>query len=155
MLWCLRPLSKIFQLFLGSQLYWWMEPEYLEKTTDLPQVTDKLHYIMLYRVHHSMSGIETHNFSISISYACNGIQLFKFTSFTYKNDTPQWLLQKRKATSIRERPTSVIVGTTVIGPMYCSNTPSIPVQPITTCVSDATIMPPWIWNKRNDVCYKT
>ena len=52
------PFNNISVILL-RQFYWWRKLEYLEKTTDLPQVTDQLYHIIL----NCHSGIQTHDVS--------------------------------------------------------------------------------------------
>ena len=58
-LWCLTPLSTIYQFYRCDQFYWWRKPEYLEKTTDLLQTLS--HNIVSSTPH--LSWVRTHNIS--------------------------------------------------------------------------------------------
>ena len=58
-LWCLMPLSTIFQLYRGSHF---IGGGNRRKPPTRPKSLTNYH-IMLYRVHLAMSGIQTHNIS--------------------------------------------------------------------------------------------
>jgi hypothetical protein len=45
----LTPLSTTVQLYCVGQFGWWGKPGHTGKTTDMPEVTDELYHIVLYR----------------------------------------------------------------------------------------------------------
>ena len=62
---------------------WWRKPQYREKTTELPLVTDKLYHVKLYWVHITMSGIRTYIVSGDICPECiNSCKSNYYTTMT-------------------------------------------------------------------------
>jgi hypothetical protein len=58
-LWCLTPLSTIFQLYRGGQFYWWRKPE--KPAENHQPTTSHWQTLSLNVAHLALSGIRTHN----------------------------------------------------------------------------------------------
>jgi len=62
-LWCLRNFQQYFSYIVVVSFIGGGNRRTRKKTTDLSRVTDKLYYMIMYRVHFAMNGVRTHNFN--------------------------------------------------------------------------------------------
>ena len=94
--WCLTALSTTFQLYRGGQLDWRKKPKSPEKTTDLPQVTDKLYHIMLHRAHIAWAGLELTTLVV-IGTDCIGKCEYNYHTITTTTTLPHTKKRRRGA----------------------------------------------------------
>jgi hypothetical protein len=68
-LWCITPLLTIFQLYRGGSVFFGGGNRSSQRKPDMPQVTDKLYHIILYRYMYCVVNVT--NLFIQVSYLLN------------------------------------------------------------------------------------
>jgi ABC-type transport system involved in cytochrome c biogenesis permease component len=76
LLWCLTPLSTVFQLYRGGKFYWRRKLEDPVKTIYLPQVNDKLYHTMLHLAHIAWADLISQLISLYINLVISRWHLF-------------------------------------------------------------------------------
>jgi hypothetical protein len=78
----LYKLCHILKIGIKIFFTWWRKPEYPEKTTNLPQVTDKFHHIMLYWLHLAWAGFKLTTLVVIGTDDCIGIYKSNYHTIT-------------------------------------------------------------------------